>query len=160
MTNETGPLSGKEPTDPQGPRRRAPMYYVGETYGRRPINYPDVERYNNGAIAGIRDKAARRLIRGALKRTHSKVEKGVKFARSLKAQAVEVITDEHAERSPMARSRMARRLLAEELAIHQEVYVPSKKEIRKMRTQARAQKRRGGQDAIGKLVERMAGEKR
>jgi len=159
MTDENkGPLSGREPTEPQGPRRKAPMYYAGDGFIKgRPINRADVERLPNGVVSGIRNKAARRLIRGALARKHTRVEQGLALARAMKAQAREVVSDEHYDRSPMAQSRMARRLYESELAIHQEVYVPSKKEIRAMRTQRRKDARRGKKDAIAKLVDRMQG---
>lgn len=80
---EVGERSGREPTEPQGPRRRAPQYYVGETYGRHKINYPDAQRYPNGALPGIRNKAARRIKRAALGRVFSTLEQ--KF---LKARGV------------------------------------------------------------------------
>jgi hypothetical protein len=133
-----------------GPKRRAPTYYAGETYARRILNYPDVERFPNGGIAGIRDKAARRLIRSALKRKFSKVEKGLGLPRAMKAQAREVA------RADGKSTRWARRLYEQELAIHQAVYVPSQKETRAIRTQKRKLKREGKLDAIGALVDRMA----
>jgi hypothetical protein len=141
-----------------GPRRKAPMFYAGETYGRRKMLYPDVERHSNGATSSTRNKAARRLIRKAFKQHHSRVEKGIKLVRAMKAQAVEVIGDEHYDRSKTAQARMARRLLAQELAIHQPAYVPEN--LRALRTARRKLKRHGKQDAISQLVERMAGERK
>ncbi len=140
---EPGPLSGKPPTEIQGPRRRAPMYYAGETLGQRKINYPDVERHANGAMPGIRDKAARRLIRGALKRRFSKVEKALELPRAMQAQAREIANDEGKS------TRWARRLFEQELEIHQPVYVPA------TRTALRANKR-AAKDAIAQLVDKMA----
>jgi hypothetical protein len=139
-------MDKNEPAEVYGPRRRAPHYYAGESRGRHVMNYPDVERYPNGALAGRRDKLARRVIRAAFGRHFSSVEKGIKFARALKAQAYEVAPNGHA----------ARRLLAAELAIHQTVYAPSQKELRALRTERRKLKRQGKLDAIGQLVEKMA----
>lgn len=175
---KVGVLSGKAPTEWQGPRRKAPRYYAGLTYGRfrgrgsygksarrstslvkhkRPMVYPDTEHNKNGSLAGIRNKAARRLIRGAFKRQTSSVERGIKFARALKAQAVELVRQEpkHKGKSPSALSHIARKLLEAELSIHEPVWVPSKKEIRAMRTQKRKDKRAGKLDAIGQLVDKM-----
>lgn len=157
---QVGPLSGRPPTEPQGPRRRAPVYYAGETIGRNRINYPDVERYANGAIAGIRDKQARRLIRSKLIRRGKDLESGLQLARAMKAQAIEVVRDEHKKKSRAAKQRMAKRLFAQELAIHQPVYVPTKKQIRAARTENRKRARKGLppltsiNDAISQLVDR------
>lgn len=129
---------------PQGPKRRAPRYYAGD--GRiagRPINRADVERHANGAVVGTRDKAARRLIRKALTARASKVERGLRLARGMQAQAREVVSDEHYDKSSNARARMARRLYESELAIHQPVYVPTGVALRYMRTEARKLKRKG-----------------
>ena len=135
MTNQnedTGPLSVREPTAPQGPRRRAPHYYVGETcgtkrgkgsYGRgtgtmrrtrsvaqvrhtRYVNYPDVQRYPNGALPGIRNKLARRRIRGALMRANSTIEARVRRARQLRLSI------------PSYNSHEARRLFEKTLSLH------------------------------------------
>lgn len=148
--NQVGILSGRHPTAPQGPRRQAPKYYVGETYGRHRIQYPDVERYPNRALPGARNKVARRMIRAALKRRFSSVEQALKLPRAMKAQAREVARDEKKS------TRWARRLYDRELAIHQEVYVPSQKELRAMRTKARKDKRAGKQDVISQLVDKMS----
>lgn len=136
---------------PQGPRRRAPKYYVGETYGRRPVVHPDVERNANGSVPGIRDKQARRLIRGALKRRFSRVERALVLPREMKKQAREIAREEKKS------TRWARRLFTQELAIHQAVYAPSKAEIRAIRTMKRRTQRVGKKDAIAQLVDRMAG---
>lgn len=159
-----GILSGKPPLEVKaGPRRRAPMYYAGETYGRRrigrtgaktrgrAIQYPDVERYPNGALASKRDKAARRLIRGALKRKFSKVETALKLPRAMLAQA-RLIAKENGK-SP----KWGRQLYEKELAIHDPVYAPSQTELRALRTAKRKLKRQGKQDAISMLVDKMAG---
>ncbi len=131
-----------------GPRRKAPTYYAGETYGRRRMLYPDVERYANGTVRGIRDKAARRLIRKMFGLHFSRVEKGLRLARAMQAQAREVADD--ADRS----NRWGRRLYDKELAIHQAAHnVMTRSEKRKL-------KRAGKKDAITQLVERMAGEKK
>lgn len=156
-------LEGREPAvdeapEVYGPRRKAPTFYAGEFYGHRMMLYPDVERYANGAVAGMRNKAARRMIRKAFGQHFSRVEKGLKLVRAMKAQAVEVINDEHYDKSRTAQARMARRLLAQELAIHQAVYVPEN--LRALRTARRKLKREGKQDAISQLVERMAGERK
>lgn len=145
-----GIASGKPPTAPQGPRRHAPRYYAGETYGKRrigrgpktrgrSIQHRDVERYENGSVVGIRDKAARRLIRGALKRKFSSVERGLRLPRAMHAQASEMTTKQ--EQWKGKGSRAAKRLLAAELALHMPVYVPSQKELRAMRTAKRKELR-------------------
>lgn len=130
------------------------MYYAGEHRGRRLMNYPDVERYGNGAIAGIRDKPARRLIRAAFGRHFSKVERGLRLPRAMLAQAREVARDEKKSR------RWARNLFEKELTIHTPVYAPNQKELRAMRTAKRKLKRQGKKDAITQLVEKMAEQKR
>ena len=150
-----GILSGQKPNDRAlGPLRRAPAFYAGETYGRHIVQYQDVERYPNGAPPSKRDKLARRIIRSALKRSFSRLTKSTRLAQGLRAQAYEASRD---EQPPDAqRGRWARRLLAKELAIHQVVYAPSQKELRKMRTQKRKDKRAGTGDAISQLVDSMA----
>lgn len=147
-----------ETADPQnyGPLRKAPTYYIGERWGKYRTVRPDTERRENGTVPSIRNKAARRLIRAAFGRHHSKVERGLKFARALKAQAVEVVRDEHKGKSRYAQSKIARKLLAAELAIHQPARVPDQKQLRAMRTQARKDKRAGKVDAIGALVDKMS----
>lgn len=150
-----GILSGKPPSDVKlGPKRRAPRYYAGETYGRHLINYPDVERYGNGVLPAIRDKAARRVIRGALKRRFSTIEKALKLPRAMKAQARELVHDDHREKSTSAQTRRARRLYAMELAIHAPAHVPL--DLRALRTAKRKLKRQGKVDAISALVDRMS----
>lgn len=170
-----GILSGQPPSSRAlGPYRKAPLYYAGETYGRRHIQYPDVVRYPNGALPSTRNKAARRVIRAALKRKFSKVETALVLPRAMKMQARELasertekIADYHnGNRSTYFAStsgdtRFARRLYAQELAIHEPVYAPSSKELRAMRTAKRKLKRQGKPyDAISSLVDKMAGEKR
>ena len=148
-----GILSGKPPNDRAlGPLRRAPAFYAGETYGRHIVQYQDVERYPNGALPSKRNKLARRIIRGALKKSFSSQTKHLRLAQGLRAQAYDATREEKGSK----RGRAARRLLAAELAIHQVVYAPSQKELRKMRTQARKDKRAGKGDAISQLVDRMA----
>lgn len=158
MSNESDPV--------YGPRRRAPHYYVGEHYGNEPIGgtvpggvrhtkprqiqYPDVERHPNGAIPGVRNKIARRIIRGALKRRFSRVERALKLPRAMMAQAREVARDE--KKSPA----WARNLYLKELSIHQTVYAPDQKALRAMRTEKRRRERRGEVDAIEALVDRMS----
>lgn len=157
-----GILSGKPPLEVKaGPRRRAPQWYAGETYGKRrmgrtwpktrgrSIQYPDVERYANGVVPATRNKHMRRLIRGALKRKFSRVESGLKLPRAMLEQA-RLIAKEQGKSA-----RWARRLFKKELAIHQPVYVPSQKELRALRTAKRKLKRK--QDAISQLVDKMAG---
>lgn len=135
MNENKGPLSNLPPTDLQGPKRRAPRYYIGETCGRFRTVFPDTERNPNGSLPGIRDKGARRVVRAAFKRSHSRVESGLANARALRAQAFEVARDNKKS------TRFARRLLDKEMAIHQPVYAPDQKTLRKMRTQARKEKR-------------------
>lgn len=132
---------------PHGPLRRAPRYYIGETVARMRVTYPDTERHPNGALPGIRDKAARRVIRKAFLRRESKVEKGLRTARAMQAQAREVVGDEHYDRSRYARAKLAEKLYQKELAIHVPVFVPTKKQIRVMRTEARKAKRAGAKHA-------------
>lgn len=154
MDENKGPLSGKPPTEIQGPRRRAPRYYIGKMVGRHAAVYPDTEYNANGSLPGIRNKAARRVVRAAFKKSHSRVETQIRNARALKAQAFEVA------RENKKSTRFARRLLDKELAIHQPVYVPSQKELRAMRTAARKAKRKGQstgvvEDAISAVVDRI-----
>ena len=132
-----------------GPRRRPPAFYAGETYGKYRIQYPDVERYNNGVVPGKRNKFARRVIRGALKRKFSRIESALKLPRAMQAQAREIARDNKKS------TRWARRLYAQELSIHAPVYVPA--DLRALRTAKRKLKRQGKQDAIAQLVDRMAG---
>jgi hypothetical protein len=166
----------EEPIGPAyGPRRRAPRYYAGETYKGLRMQYPDVERNPNGSLPGIRDKAARRLIRKAFDAKHnSRVEQALKLPRAMKAQAREVASEERVEKiadhhngnrstkftSTSGETRWARRLFASELAIHRPVYAPDQKTLRAMRTAKRKEKRAGKFDAIGQLVDRMAGEQK
>jgi hypothetical protein len=146
-----GILSGQRPNETKlGPMRRAPEYYAGETYGRHIIHYRDVERYGNGVLPSKRDKHARRIIRKALKRKYSAFEQAVKLPRAMLAQAKEIAKSEKKS------VRWAHRLFAKELNIHQPVYAPDGKTLRKMRTEARRLKRRGGKDAISQLVDAMA----
>lgn len=133
---------------PAGPRRRAPAFYAGETYGRRDMHYPDVERYPSGALPSTRNKFARRLIRAAFKRHHSKVERGLKLPRAMLAQAREIARTEKKSK------QWARRLFERELAIHEPVFVP--KDLRAVRTEKRRLKRQGKKDAITQLVDKMA----
>ena len=156
----------EDPIGPMyGPRRRAPHYYTGETYGRHRIQYPDVERHPNGALPGIRDKAARRIIRGALKRKLSRVERSFGLPRAMLAQAREIARETPSwgvvliDGAPAQRTKSpawARKLYHTELAIHQPVYVPDQKQLRAMRTQKRKDKRAGKVDAIGALVDKMS----
>lgn len=138
----------------QGPARKAPEFYAGETYGPNTIQYPDVERYPNGALPSKRNKFARRIIRSAFKARFSSLTKPLRLARGLRAQAYEVAKDDQPKTAK--RGRWARRLLAKELAIHQPVYAPSGPELRKMRTQRRKELRAGKKDAISQLVDAMA----
>lgn len=143
MTSEPNPVSG--------PRRKAPAFYAGETYGRHVVQYSDVERYPNGALPSRRDKLARRIIRGALKKKFSSLTKSLRLAQGLRAQAYEATREEKGSK----RGRAARRLLAAELAIHKTVYVPA--DLRAERTEKRKRLRAGlAGDAISELVDRMA----
>lgn len=92
---DVGELSGRPPTDTQGPLRKAPRYYAGKTYKRRQLARPATERNANGSLAGLRDKGARRVIRAAFGRTISSVERGLRLAREMKAQARDIVRDEH-----------------------------------------------------------------
>lgn len=141
-----------EPVLFQGPRRKAPAFYAGETYYGLNIQYPDVERWPNGALPAKRDKGARRIIRGALKKKFSSLTKSLRLAQGLRAQAYEAARDD--QPSGAKRGRWARRLLAKELMIHQTVYVPA--DLRALRTEKRKRLRAGlAGDAIGELVDRM-----
>lgn len=135
-----------------GPARNAPMFYAGESFGGRLVQYPDVERYPNGGLPAKRDKRMRRVIRRALKARFSSITKPLRLAQGLRAQAYEVARDEKKS------GRFARRLLEKELKIHQAAYVPDSKELRKLRTEKRARIRKGlVGDAISALVDKMAG---
>lgn len=134
-----GPLSGLPPTEAQGPRRRAPRYYAGEKYKGRRMQHYDVQRYNNGALPGIRNKAARRIIRKAFDSKLHNVDRGLKLARAMRMQAREITFKQ--EQWKGKGPRAAERLLKAELAIHVPVYVPSHKELRAARTMARKTKR-------------------
>lgn len=158
--NDSEPAAREERIGPTyGPRRRAPRYYIGETYGAKRAQHHDVERNKNGSLPGIRNKAARRVIRTAFKRRNSSIERALQLPRAMKAQAREVISDEHYDKSPTAQSKKARRLFEAELAIHKPVCVPTGPELRAMRTEARKAKRAGkltgANDAIDQLVDRM-----
>lgn len=172
--HDVGPLSGKEPTDWQGPRRRAPAYYAGEHVGKYRMQYPDVVRHRNGTLPGLRNKLARRLIRKVFKARAVKsvrsprVNEGLVRVREMRRQARDLASDrttkieDHHNGNRSARfastsgdTRWAQRLFEKELAIHQPVYCPDKKTIRAMRTQKRKDKRAGKLDAIGQLVDRM-----
>lgn len=154
-----GILSGQVPNEVKlGPARRAPEFYAGENHGRRKVQYPDVERHANGALPSARNKVARRIIRGALKRRFRRVEQALKLPRAMLAQAVEIIQEQHPTKSTSAKMRRARALLAMELAIHSPVYVPA--DLRALRTQKRKDKRAGKGDAISQLVDSMAGARR
>lgn len=136
-----------------GPARPAPVHYAGETFGPHVVQYPDVERYPNGALPAKRNKSMRRMIRAALKRTYSSTTKSLRLAQGLIAQAYEAARDE----KPRKSGRWARRLLAKELAIHKAVYAPDQKTLRKIRTAKRARIRKGlAADPIAALVNKMA----
>lgn len=149
--------SEPEPAPVAGPRRRAPMFYAGERYAGRRMQYPDVQRYPDSYVPALRGKPVsarnkhmRRLIRGAFKRHHSSVEQALKLPRAMLEQARLIAKEEGKS------SRFARRLFARELALHDTVYVPSSQELRSARTQKRKDKRAGRKDAIAQLVEKMA----
>lgn len=154
-THQVGILSGKPPTVAQGPRRRAPAFYAGETFGRHIINYPDTERYPNGALPSTRNKIMRRIIRGALKRRFSKVEQGLKLPRAMQAQARELAAEQiKGAEKRAARGRWARRLFTRELAIHQAR--PGEATRKQRRAYAKLLKKHGQKDAIAQLVDKMA----
>lgn len=175
--NKVGILSGKPPTERQGPLRRAPTWYAGETFGERrigagrrhrtrqgqyvsgqsyktagrPVQYPDVVRNKNGSLPSKRNKVARRIIRGALKRKFSSVERELKLPRAMQMQAREIA------RENKKSTRWAQRLYEQELSIHTPVFVPSKPALRAMRTARRKAARAGVvKDAISQLVDKMA----
>jgi hypothetical protein len=147
---------------------------VGETYGRHNIQYPDVARYPNGALPSKRDKFARRLIRGALKRKFSRVEQALQLPRAMQAQARELASKERDEKiadyhngdrstyfsSTSGDTRWARRLYEQELAIHVPTYAPDQKQLRAMRTTKRHDARHGKKDVIAQLVDRTTEQKR
>lgn len=151
-----------EPSTPEvsAAPRRAPEFYAGKTMGnrgkngkrggRKSIQHADVVKHANGAIPGVRNKFMRRRIRKALKNVNSAVETARKLPQALMAQAADIATSEGKKGG-----RWARRLLAKELAIHQPVYAPTKKELRALRTQKRKDERAGKKDAIAKLVDKM-----
>lgn len=138
-----------------GPLRRAPQFYAGEHFGRHRMQHADVTRNANGSLPGIRNKAARRIIRKAFAAKVSRVEQGLRRTRELKAQAREVIADEHYEKSSSAQMRRARKLLAAELSIHQPVYAPTGPELRAMRTAKRKEMHTGKKDFITAAIEQI-----
>lgn len=164
-----GILSGRPPTEPQGPLRRAPEFYAGKTFGKkrkgkakgqeRSILHADVERHPNGAVVGTRNKAARRLVRGALKRRYSKASRDLKLPQAMQVQAREIINEqpEHADKTPRAKARLAKRLFEAELAIH--TPRPNEPTRAERREYARQLKKAGKKDAISQLVDMMAAKK-
>lgn len=133
--------------------RRAPQYYSGTHVGKHVTQYQDVARYGNGVIPGVRDKAARRIIRKALKKRFSSIERALDLPRAMQAQAREIARDVGKS------TKWARRLYDKELKIHQPVFSLTKKQRRAIRSEARKRKRKGEPDAIAQLVEKMAKEK-
>lgn len=147
MTNESK-------SEMQGPRRKAPEWYAGETFCGRHVQYPDVERYPNGALPSKRNKLMRRVLRGALKRKFSRIESARQLGQGMLLQAYELARDEEPRKS----GRWARRLFAKELKIHTPVYAPDGKTLRKIRSERRARLRRGEHpDVIAALVDKMTG---
>lgn len=111
---DVGPRSGKPPTERQGPLRRPPAYYAGRGKIKgRPIVHADTATKADGTY-GKKNKAARRMIRAKLKKSRSSVEKGVRYAQDLRAQA-HVLSNN---------GRDARRILEAELAQHAPVPQP------------------------------------
>ncbi len=152
----TPPPPREAPALMYGPLRRAPMYWAGETFGKHIVQYPDVERRPNGTVPSVRNKAARRVIRKALKRRFSRVESALRLPRAMQAQALELVRESFPGKSRYSQNRRAKKLYELELAIHQPVYAPSAKELRKIRTAKRRDLRNGKVDAISALVDRMA----
>lgn len=154
---EPAPPSEPEPAPVAGPSRRAPMFYAGERYAGRRMQYPDVQRYPDSYVPALRGKPVsarnkfmRRLIRKAFKTHHSSVDKALKLPRAMLEQARLIAKEEGKS------SRFARRFFERELALHDTVYVPSSQELRSIRTQKRKDKRAGKKDAIAQLVEKMS----
>lgn len=79
----------------QGPLRAAPQYFVGEFVGRIPSSPARIERYGNGVAVGTRDKAARRLIRKAIKAQASRVETAIRKARDLRREVHSMARNSH-----------------------------------------------------------------
>jgi len=130
-----GPRSGQKPTSIQGPRRKSPDFYIGETFGvngkgsaggRAMTTRPDVERLPNGKLPSRHDKIARRIIRAAFKRSYSRVEQHVMKARDV-VREVEGLADNSHEKQ---------RYVAKTLALH----VPQL--TRMSRSEARAENRK------------------
>lgn len=139
-----------EPAPVQGPRRKAPEFYIGD--GRlkgRPINHPDVERKANGQVVGKRDKAARRMLRKALKKSRSTTEHALEQPRAMQAQAAEVMREEGRRGG-----RAGRRLFERMLDIHQ----PRPNELTRAqrRSMQKALRKAGKKDAITELVDAFA----
>lgn len=67
--NEIGPV--------YGPARPALPHYIGRRFS---TGKKDEERWQNGAAVGIRDKAARRMLRKRAFNAHSTIEKSVRRA--------------------------------------------------------------------------------
>lgn len=118
-------LSGRPPTALQGPRKRAPRYYIGNTYRGRLTAAPDAERYKNGVLPGVRNKAARRLIRKASGRALSTIEQKILKARDVRLEIERLATNGHE----------ARRYFEKTLALHAPVPQPIP------RSEARARQR-------------------
>lgn len=91
-----------------GPRRKAPPYYIGETYRGRATT-KDADRWPNGALVGKRNKAARRLIRKAFGKALSRIEQHVMKARDARNEVQRLATNSHE----------AKRYWEQTLALHQ-----------------------------------------
>ena len=144
-------MSNEEKTEVQGPRRKAPPYYIGETYRGYRTAPPDVERYKNGAMVGKRNKAARRLIRKTFGRQVSSIEKKILKARDVRLEVERLATNSHE----------ARRYFKKTLALHQPLppFV-SRSEARKANRQAILDARDAQQELRVKRAEALTEKRR
>lgn len=79
-----------KPTDRNGPLRKAPPIYVGETY-----TPADVERHPNGAPLGVRCKPSRRMLRKRIQQRISSSGRAIAKARHVRLESERLATNSH-----------------------------------------------------------------
>lgn len=88
----------------QGPLRPALEFYAGEYHMR-----PDVERHPNGAIAGVRNKVMRRVMRKFLRTRYSRIGVNIALAQRSTLANRSLTTDNHSARRLQVEARTMRR---------------------------------------------------